>query len=227
MDYGLLVDKILHSSRYVRFVTICNLNGEIVQSKHQPGITNVLTPEESQNSLKQAINSWKSRDKLSGKIGKGQYALVVYEKMKRITMPLGENHLIYLTLDIDGGHNDVIDDVLHLKPSLEKPVIIEKPKPKPKKIKKTEPSPLTNPDYWKTRQEKFDQYEKQYLKRLGFEDLPSKSSEHELTTSQIRSTLPKGWKPPQEKSEEQTPSPEEPKTSQIRSTLPKGWKPTS
>ena len=35
----------------VRLVTICDLNGEIMYSGHRQGTKNMLTPEESRNSL--------------------------------------------------------------------------------------------------------------------------------------------------------------------------------
>ena len=53
----------------------------------------MLTPEESRNSLELAVKSWKTRSQLASKIGKGKYVLAEYEKVKRITMPLGDNHL--------------------------------------------------------------------------------------------------------------------------------------
>ena len=73
----------------VRFVTIFDTNNEkILNSEHKPGVTNLLSKEESQESLQLAINAWKTRSKLEPKIGKGKYVLAEYEKIKRITMPL-------------------------------------------------------------------------------------------------------------------------------------------
>jgi hypothetical protein len=63
----------------------------------------VLTPDESKKSLELAVNAWKTLSELAPKIGKGKYVLAEHEKIKRITMPLGDNHLLYVTTEIDGN----------------------------------------------------------------------------------------------------------------------------
>ena len=50
-----------------------------------------------------AVNAWKTRSQLANKIGKGHFVLAEYDKIKRITMPLGE-HLLYITTDVDADH---------------------------------------------------------------------------------------------------------------------------
>jgi hypothetical protein len=99
----------------IRLVTICTNNGEIIYSDHREGVRNLLTPEESKNSLQLAINAWKTRSELAPKIGKGKYVLAEYEKIKRITMPLSDNkHLVYITTEIPSDHNKIIDGVRQL-----------------------------------------------------------------------------------------------------------------
>jgi hypothetical protein len=58
--------------------------------------------------LRIAINAWKIRNELASKIGKGKYVLAEYEKIKRITMPLGDKHLLYVTTEVDADHSNVI-----------------------------------------------------------------------------------------------------------------------
>ena len=75
----------------------------------------MLTPEESRNSLELAVKSWKTRSQLASKIGKGKYVLAEYEKVKRITMPLGDNHLLYITTNVECSHTRLIDMVRNSK----------------------------------------------------------------------------------------------------------------
>ena len=49
---------------------------------------------------------------LASKIGKGQYAMAVYEKIKRITIPLENDHLLLVTLEIDSDHDKIINGIL-------------------------------------------------------------------------------------------------------------------
>jgi hypothetical protein len=98
MDYKGSYEDIMNSDPKIRLVTICDSNGKIMHSEHREGVRNLLSPEESKKSLELAVSSWKTRSQLVSKIGKGKYVLAEYEKLKRITMPLGdEQHLLYIT----------------------------------------------------------------------------------------------------------------------------------
>ena len=83
-------------------------------SDHRKGVQNLLTPEESKKSLELAVNAWKTRSQLAPKIGKGKYVLAEYEKIKRITMPLGDEHLLYITTEPGADHTKIIDSVRRL-----------------------------------------------------------------------------------------------------------------
>jgi hypothetical protein len=74
----------------------------------------LLTPEESKMSLDLAINAWKTRGELAPKIGKGKYVLAEYEKLKRITMPLGDDHILYITTEVEADDRGIIDRVRRL-----------------------------------------------------------------------------------------------------------------
>jgi hypothetical protein len=80
-------------------------------SEHNKGVTNLLTAEESKQSLELAVNSWKLRSDLEPKIGKGKYVLAEYEKIKRITMPVpddADHHLLYITIEVEADHSKII-----------------------------------------------------------------------------------------------------------------------
>ena len=97
IDYNKLYEDVLRTDPRIRLVTICDLDGRVMYSEHRQGVKNLLTPEESKKSLDLAINAWMKRRQLAPKIGKGKYVLAEYERIKRITMPLGDSHLLYIT----------------------------------------------------------------------------------------------------------------------------------
>ena len=99
---------------HIRLITICDINGKIMYSDYREGIENLLSPEESKKSLKLAIDAWRTRSSLAPKIGRGKYVLAEYEKVKRITMPLGQNHLLYITTEIQADHDNIIHKILEL-----------------------------------------------------------------------------------------------------------------
>ena len=100
-DEGRLVSMLLEANKNVRYACICDSEGKILWNSRRNDIQSMLTLEDTKASLKIACEIWKERDKLSGKIGKGRYAIVDYEKLKRITVPLKNNHLLYLHVEPD------------------------------------------------------------------------------------------------------------------------------
>ena len=114
MDYRQIYEKIMGIDPTIRLVTICDRNGKIMYSGHREGVKNLLTEDESMRSLELAVNSWKTRSQLESKIGKGRYVLAEYEKIKRITMPLADNYLLYITTEVGADHSKIISGVREL-----------------------------------------------------------------------------------------------------------------
>ena len=115
VDYESLHKNIMRIDSKIRFATIFDVNGIVLYSAHRDGVTNMLSPEENQKSLDQAVIAWKNRNEFANKIGKGMYVLAVYEKIKRITMPLDDEHLLYITTEVNANHDKIIEKALKLK----------------------------------------------------------------------------------------------------------------
>jgi hypothetical protein len=118
MNYQKLQVDIMNIDPKIRLVTICDINGKVLFSDHRQGVKNLLSPEESKESLELAVNSWKIRSKLAPKIGKGKYVLAEYEKIKRITMPLGDNNILYVTTEPNADHSNIINRINSLEGEL-------------------------------------------------------------------------------------------------------------
>jgi hypothetical protein len=102
----------------IRLVIICDTNGNIIFYRHRQGVQNLLTKDESKKSLEMAMAAWKVRSELSDKIGKGMYVLAEYEKIKRITMPFGDDFLLYLTTEVEADHSSIYDRIRSLEAGL-------------------------------------------------------------------------------------------------------------
>ena len=118
MDYQNLHKQIMDFDPKIRLVTICDMDGKIMFTDHRSGVTNLLSNDESRKSLDMAVRAWKSRTELAPKIGKGKYVLAEYEKIKRITMPLGDKHLVYVTTNPEADHSRVINGIMRLATSM-------------------------------------------------------------------------------------------------------------
>lgn len=111
-------NDIINIDPNIRLVTICDSEGKMMYSHHGQGIKNLLTAEESKKSLNMAMTGWKARSELSDKIGKGRYVIAEYEKIKRITMPFGEDYLLYLTTEPQANHLNIINRIRKLEAGL-------------------------------------------------------------------------------------------------------------
>jgi len=112
MDQEKFIDRIMELDENIRFATIFDFDGNQKVTRTRKGISPYLTPDETKDTLKTSTNAWKSRMKHSDKIGKGLYILAVYEKLRRVTVPLKDNHLLLVTIDNKGG-KDIIDRILN------------------------------------------------------------------------------------------------------------------
>jgi hypothetical protein len=114
MDYDNLCKQILNLDPKVRFAGICDDSGEIKHGGQREGIKNLLSPEETKKSNLQALARWGLRNALASKIGKGKYAMAEYEKIKRITVPLENDHLLLVTTEVEADHRSIINNVVKL-----------------------------------------------------------------------------------------------------------------
>jgi len=116
MDFKNIGNQILNLDPDVRFVTIIDINdNKLLFSQHRPGVTNLLTKEESDQSLQFTLSAWKIRNTLQKQIGKGKFVLAEYENIKRISMPLDEDHLLYITTEIGCDALSLIDKIKKLR----------------------------------------------------------------------------------------------------------------
>ncbi len=111
MNVDTLVAKILKSSKSIRYVTIASLNGKILISEHRKSVKTTLSKAESRASLVMAGRSWKQRKSLAKKIGRCKYVIAEYDRVKRITLPAGKDHLIYITTDPKANVTSMINKV--------------------------------------------------------------------------------------------------------------------
>ncbi|WP_278975306.1 hypothetical protein [Nitrosopumilus sp.] len=122
MNFENLLQRIMDSDINIRHSIITDIEGNILATSHREGITNYLSPEETAASLKRAATAWKGRKALSPKIGDGLYAVAAFEKITRMTFPLGNENLIFVSMGSDsvrtdmhaGGQHQIVQHVLNI-----------------------------------------------------------------------------------------------------------------
>ena len=91
------------------------MDGKILAQHSHKGMGNLVPIEETKKHLQRAVNSWKQRFELEESTGKGLYAIAIYEKIKRITIPIGRENLLFLSIENNGSEYRGIEKELDLE----------------------------------------------------------------------------------------------------------------
>ncbi len=113
MEYEKICDEILECDKKIRYVGVYDY-GEL-HDKMRPGVESFLSREETELSLSQAVYRWSTRKKTADKIGKPVFALAKYEKIYRVTIPIGGAGLVLISTELDANVNDIVDRILEIK----------------------------------------------------------------------------------------------------------------
>jgi hypothetical protein len=85
----------------IRFVGIATINGAILATKYRANLIPLLTQEETASSIKNSVWRVESRRALEEKLGKTLYVIATYEKVKRATIPVGQEGQSILVISFD------------------------------------------------------------------------------------------------------------------------------
>jgi hypothetical protein len=101
---------ILGVDESIRFVGIASLNGAILALKYRANLTPLLTQEETTSSIKYSVWRMESRRILEEKLGKTLYVVATYEKLKRATIPVGQEGetILIISFDIESDVESII-----------------------------------------------------------------------------------------------------------------------
>ena len=113
MEYEKICDEILECDKDIRYVGIYDY-GELYD-KMKPGLKSHLSREETEMSLSQAVYRWSTRKKTADKIGKPIYALAKYEKIYRVTIPIGGAGLILISIELNADVNTIVEKIIIIK----------------------------------------------------------------------------------------------------------------
>ena len=114
MEYQKLCNDILDLDPKVRFVGVCDKTGEIKNGGLRDGIKSILTDDEIKKSNLISLERWRLHNTLADRIGKARYAMEEYEKVKQITMPLEDEHLLLISTGVNADHGKIIESTIQL-----------------------------------------------------------------------------------------------------------------
>jgi len=108
MEIRQVAERILKISPSVRVVSVIDLKGNLVFSEHSKKVRILVSKKQSLASLKEAAKNWSQRKKLEKTLGPCKSVVAEYGKIKRIIIPAGRNHLLYITTTSTLDHNKIL-----------------------------------------------------------------------------------------------------------------------
>jgi hypothetical protein len=97
--YEKLLNMLMDFNSDIRFAAVCDQNGEILWNTKRNNVKNLVPLDDTKKTLQRAVNAWNERSKIEGLVGKGLYVIAAYEKIKRISIPLGDKRILFVSID--------------------------------------------------------------------------------------------------------------------------------
>ncbi len=120
MDFERLYADIMKIDASIRYAVIQNHTGEKICGGFRENINPILDNEELKMMHYYASQRWHTRKNIEHKLGKTKYAMAEYDRLKRITFPIDEKHMILVTVETESDHTSIIKKVLNLVDGLTK-----------------------------------------------------------------------------------------------------------
>lgn len=102
--------NILVLDNAIRFVGIADRKGRIFATARRPGLEPLLTKEEMEESISDAVVRFGIDPSLEKKVGRIIYALTVYEKIRRATIRFYKEDILVITFDSGADHQSIVND---------------------------------------------------------------------------------------------------------------------
>lgn len=106
--YAEFCANILILDNSIRFVGIADKTGRIFATAQRPGIEPILTKEELEESIKDAVVRFAIDPFLEEKTGRIMYALTVYEKLRRATIRFHKEEILVMTFDLETDLESIV-----------------------------------------------------------------------------------------------------------------------
>jgi hypothetical protein len=97
--YEKLLNMLMDFNNDIRFAAVCDKDGEILWNSKRTNVKPLVPMADTKKTLKRALSAWDERSRISDMVGRGMYTIAAYEKIKRITIPLNDKHVLFISVD--------------------------------------------------------------------------------------------------------------------------------
>lgn len=114
MNYETFCSQIIESDSKVRFASVYDQWAVRVAGGLREGLTSLLSEHAERELVNLSILDWKARKEVSKWLGKTKYVMSKYDKVKRFSFYLGDDHMLLMSTLTDMDTNTIVDTVIDL-----------------------------------------------------------------------------------------------------------------
>jgi hypothetical protein len=97
--YQELLNMIMDFNESVRFAAVSDGDGQLLWNSQRNGVTNIVPIEKTKSTMSRSRSEWDEYASSSENIGNGLYSITSYSKIKRITIPLYDGNMLFISVD--------------------------------------------------------------------------------------------------------------------------------
>ena len=96
--YEQLLNMIMDFNESVRFAAVSDSNGQLLWNSQRDGVSNIVPIEKTKATMSRSRSEWDAYGSTAEHIGNGMYSITSYSKIKRITIPLPDGNMLFVSV---------------------------------------------------------------------------------------------------------------------------------
>ena len=97
--YQQLLNMLMDFNESVRFAAVSDAAGQLLWNSQRNGVSNIVPMEKTKTTMSRSRSEWDDYASSAEHIGNGMYSITSYAKIKRITIPLPDGKMLFISVN--------------------------------------------------------------------------------------------------------------------------------
>ncbi len=97
--YEQLLNMLMDFNDSVRFAAVSDSNGTLLWNSQRDGVSNIVPIEKTKATMSRSRGEWDEAASTVDYMGTGLYSITSYAKIKRITIPLSDGNMLFISVN--------------------------------------------------------------------------------------------------------------------------------
>jgi len=97
--YQQLLNMLMDFNESVRFAAVSDADGQLLWNSQRNGVSNIVPIEKTKTTMSRSRSEWDAYTSSAEYIGNGMYSITSYAKIKRITIPLPDGKMLFISVN--------------------------------------------------------------------------------------------------------------------------------